>query len=158
MPTKTCPSCGAELPEAANICKHCFHDFNEVVEKKTNPLVILLGFLVAMAVVGAAAFAHLYYTNAAERIVVDAETQSIVVTRTTAAKTTTDRIDFDDVVKIEHVMGGDKAMFEIVAVTSEGERVIIKTSEAPLKGHAEHIAAVVDKPLEEIRNIKTFGD
>lgn len=158
MASKTCPSCGAEVPTAANICKHCFHDFNEVVEKKTNPLVIVLGFLVAMAVVGAAVFAHLYYYNAAERIVVDAETHSIVVTRTTAAKTTTDRIDFAEVQKIEHVMGGDEAMFEVVAVTSDGQRVVIKTSDAPLKGHAEHIASIVDKPLEEIRNIKGFGD
>lgn len=158
MATKTCPSCGADVPTAANICKHCFHDFNEVVEKKSNPLVILLGFLVAMAIVGSAVFAHLYYYNAAERIVVDAETQSIVITRTTAAKTTTDRIDFSDVQKIEHIMGGDQAMFEVVAVTGDGERYIIKTSDAPLHGHAEHIASVVDKPLEEIRNIKGFGD
>lgn len=158
MATKTCPSCGADVPTAANICKHCFHDFNEVAEKKSNPLVILLGFLVAMSIVGAAVFAHLYYYNAAERIVVDAETQSIVITRTTAAKTTTDRIDFSQVTKIEHVMGGDSAMFEVVAVTGDGQRYVIKTSDAPLKGHAEHIAAVVDKPLEEIRNIKGFGD
>ncbi|MCK6502353.1 zinc ribbon domain-containing protein [Myxococcota bacterium] len=158
MATKTCPSCGADVPTAANVCKHCFHDFNEVVQKKTNPLVIMLGFLVAMAVVGAALFAHLYYNNAAERIVVDAETQSIVISRTTASGTTTDRIPFSDVQKIEHVMGGDKAMFEVVAITSDGERVIIQTSDKPLLGHAEHIAAVVDKPWEDIRTIKTFGD
>ncbi|RME23967.1 MAG: hypothetical protein D6798_12375 [Deltaproteobacteria bacterium] len=158
MATKTCPSCGAEVPQAAAVCKHCFHDFNEVVQKKTNPMVIMLGFLVAMAVVGAAAFAHLYYNNAAERIVVDAETQSIVVTRTTAAETTTERINFDDVEKIEYVFGGEHAMFEVVAVTRDGRRVVIKAGDAPLKGHAEHIAAVIDAPLEEIRNIKTFGD
>ncbi|MCB9777492.1 MAG: hypothetical protein H6742_02915 [Alphaproteobacteria bacterium] len=158
MATKTCPSCGAEVPTVAAVCKHCFHDFNEVPEKKTNPIVIFLGVLVLMSVVGAGLFAHLYYTNAAEKTVVDQETQSIVITRTTAAKTSTERITFAEVAKIEHVMGGDTAMFEVVAVTDDGQRVVIQTSDRPLKGHAEHIAAVMDKPLEEISNIKTFGD
>ncbi|NOY26469.1 MAG: hypothetical protein GXP62_11405 [Oligoflexia bacterium] len=155
---KTCPSCSSDVPNAANVCKHCFRDFNEVVEKKTNPLIIMLGFLVAMAVVGAGAFAHLYYNNTAERTVVDAETQSIVITRTTASNTTTERVPFSDITKVEHVMGGKKAMFEVVAVTDKGERVVIQTSDAPLNGNAEHLAAVMDKPLENIRNIKTFGD
>lgn len=158
MATKTCPSCGADVPSVASVCKHCFHDFTEVQPKRTNPLVIILGFLVAMAVVGAAAFAHLYYNNAAERIVVDAETQSIVITRTTASGTTTDRVPFSDVQKIEHVIGGKKSMFEVVAVTTDGDRVIVQSGEQPMVGHAEHIAQVIGKPWEEIKNIKAFGD
>lgn len=158
MASKTCPSCGADVPAAAPVCKHCFHDFNEVPERKTSPVIIVLGFLVAMAVVGAGLFAHLYYNNAAEHIVVDAETQSIVMTRTTASGTTTDRVPFSDVTKVEHVMGGEHAMFEVDAITSDGRRVCIQTSDAPLTGAAEHIAAVIGKPMEDIRNIKTFGD
>jgi hypothetical protein len=156
--TKTCPSCGTDVPAVASTCKNCFHDFNAVVEKKTNPLVIMLGFLVAMAVVGAAAFAHLYYYNAQENIVVDGETQSIVVTRVTASKTTSERIPFADVVKIEHVMGGESAMFEVIAVTNDGERILVQQSDKPIKGHAEHVATIVGKPFEEVRQIKTFGD
>ena len=158
METKTCPSCGTDVPSVASTCKNCFHDFNAVVEKKTNPLIIMLGFLVAMAVVGAAAFAHLYYYNAQENIVVDAETQSIVVTRVTASKTTSERIPFSDVVKVENVMGGDTAMFEVVAVTTSGERVLVHQSDKPIGGHAENYAKIMDKPLEEVRTIKTFGD
>lgn len=158
METKTCPSCGTDVPSVASTCKSCFHDFNAVVEKKTNPLIVLLGTLVLMSVVGAAAFAHLYYYNAQENIVVDAETQSIVVTRVTASKTTSDRILFSDVVKVEHVMGGESAMFEVIAVTNTGERVLVQQSDKPIRGHAEHIASIIDKPFEEISTIKTFGD
>ncbi len=158
METKTCPSCGADVPAVANTCKHCFHDFNAVVEKKTNPLVILLATLLAMAVVGAGLFAHKYYYNATESIVVDGETKSIVITKVTASKTTTDRIPFANVAKIEHVMGGEKAMYEVVAVTTQGERIIVQQSDKPIRGHAEHVANIVDKPFEEVRNIKGFGD
>ena len=48
---------------------------------------------------------------------------------------------------------------EIVAVTTDGKRYIIKRSgDAPLLGDAEHYAAIVDKPLVQVKNIKGFGD
>ena len=76
-----------------------------------------------------------------------------------ATATETERVPFDRVAKVEHVMGGEKAMFEVVAVTNDGKRYIIKRSEEkPMQGHAEHVASVIGKPMEEVRNIKTFGD
>lgn len=156
--TKTCPSCGAEVPEAAFRCKHCFHDFTEEPKKRSG-LVGLLISVAAMAVVGLATFAYIFHYSAAEKIVVDAETQSIIITRKTATKTSTERVEFAKVEKVEHVMGGSKAMFEIVAVTLDGSRYIVERSDdKPLKGKAEHVAAVMKKPYEEVRNIKGFGD
>ena len=50
-------------------------------------------------------------------------------------------------------------MFEVVAVTLDGNRYIIKQSDdKPLTGHAEHIAAVMDKPFVPVRNVRGFGD
>ena len=159
MSTKTCPSCGADVPSFATVCKHCFHNFTAVAPRKTNPVVILLGFMVAGAVIGAAVFAHVYYNHAAERIVVDAETKSIVITRTTAAKTSTNRVDFAEVSRVEYVMGGDSAAFEVVAITSEGERIVIQADEQPLFGEAEKYAQVMgNKPLDEVKNVKGFTD
>ena len=61
--------------------------------------------------------------------------------------------------KIEHVMGGENAMFEVVAVTSDGKRYIVKQSgDAPLLGDAEHIAAVVGKPILKVKNVRGFND
>ena len=42
MSTKTCPSCGADVPEAAPRCKHCFHDFTEVPQRSSSGLMGLL--------------------------------------------------------------------------------------------------------------------
>ena len=49
MATKTCPSCGEDVPVAASRCKHCFHDFTEV-QKKRNPLVGMLAFLAVLLI------------------------------------------------------------------------------------------------------------
>jgi ribosomal protein L40E len=159
METKECPSCYADVPVVASRCKHCFHDFNEAPPKKSNNLIGLLVLLLSLVVIGAGTFYYVSNGMKSERILVDAETQSIVVTRTSGSGTTTERVEFSDIEKVEYVMGGDTETFEIVAVTSRGDRYIIQASgDKPLKGHAEHIAAVIDKPLVEVRNIKTFGD
>ena len=159
METKECPSCYADIPVVASRCKHCFHDFNEEPPKKTNNLVGFLGLLLLLVAIGSATFYYVSQDLEQERILVDAESQSIVVTRTSGKGTTTERVNFADIEKVEYIMGGETRTFEIVAVTSHGDRYIIQASgDKPLKGHAEHIAAVIDKPLVEIRNIKTFGD
>jgi len=156
--TKTCPACGAEVPQVAQRCKHCFHDFDETPVKKRG-LVILLGFVAMMAIFGASTLAWVFYFSVAEKIVVDAETQSIVISRTSATDTSTERVPFASIEKIEHVMGGENAMFEVVAVTSDGKRYIVKQSgDAPLLGDAEHIAAVVGKPMVQVKNVRGFGD
>ena len=159
METKECPSCYADVPAVAGRCKYCFHDFNEEPPKKSNNFIGLLVLLLSLVVIASGTFYYVSYGMKSERILVDAETQSIVVTRTSGSGTTTERVNFVDIEKVEYVMGGDTKTFEVVAVTSNGDRYLIQASgDKPLKGHAEHIAAVIDKPLVEIRNIKTFGD
>jgi hypothetical protein len=159
METKECPSCYADVPTVASRCKHCFHDFNEVPPKKSNNLVGLLALLAVLVTIGSGTFWYASNGMKSERILVDAATQSIVVTRTSGSGTTTERVEFSDIDKVEYIMGGETKTFEIVAVTAQGGRYIIQASgDKPLKGHAEHIASVIDKPLVEIRNIKTFGD
>ena len=98
MSTKDCPSCGAVVPVAAARCKHCFHDFSEKPKKNSGPLV-LLGFLALMAIIGSGTLWYVYTQRAQERIVVDEETQSIVITRKTASSTDTERVAFDRIEK-----------------------------------------------------------
>ena len=93
-------------------CKHCFHDFDEKPKKNTGP-VVLLGFVAAMAVIGAGTFWWVFHNQSQERIVVDAETQSIVITKTSGSGVDSTRVAFSDVEKVEHVMGGDNATFEV---------------------------------------------
>lgn len=157
MATKSCSSCGAEVPVEAFRCKHCFHDFNEAPKKKGGPLV-LLAFLAIMAVGGAGVLGYILDTRAAENSVIDKETQTIVITRTSATGVATERVPFETVEKLEYITGGSKAMFEIVAVTVEDKRYTIKYSDKQIRGQAEVMARVIDKPMVEVQKMKTFAD
>ncbi|MEC7240093.1 MAG: hypothetical protein VXW32_02540 [Myxococcota bacterium] len=56
MQTKTCPSCQEEVPAGAFRCKSCFHDFDEVTEKKSSAFMTLLTLVSAMAVLASGVF------------------------------------------------------------------------------------------------------
>lgn len=159
MATKVCPSCGDDVPIVAARCKSCFHDFNEEPETQKNGTMGLLVLFAAMALVGAGVFYYLHTQVAAERVVVEEETQTIIITRKSAAKTEATRIDFADITRIEYVLGGETATYEIVAVTTDDKRYVVKASDdSPLDGHAEQVSRTVEKPLERVQNVRTFVD
>ena len=159
MSTKTCPSCHEDVPVAAPRCKHCFHDFSEEPPKKSSGLVGLLGLLAAMAVIGAATFWFVSNRSGQENIVVDESTSSIVFTTKYSDRMETERVGFDEVATVELVMGGSEATWVVNVVTNDGDRKAIKLSDdSSLKGYAEHIAAVMDKPLVEDSKARGFGD
>jgi hypothetical protein len=156
--TKTCPSCAEVVPAEATRCKHCFHDFGEAEGKKGLRMAGLLAFVLSLLVVGAAALSYVYYFNEATNVVVDEETRSIVITRKSASATRTERIAFDTIQKVEHVMGGGDAAFEVVAVLLDGRRYVLKASnDQPILGDAEHFAAVMEKPIEEVGHVPGMG-
>jgi len=159
MATKTCPSCGEEVPVVAARCKSCFFDFNEEPAANKGGMMGLLLLFAAMAVVGMGVFWYLHTQVAAERVVVEEETQTIIITRKSAAKTEATRVAFGDVTRVEYVLGGETALYEIVAVTGDGERYVIQASDdSSLDVRAEHISRTMEKPLERVRNVKTFAD
>ncbi|MEC9389654.1 MAG: hypothetical protein VX944_06225 [Myxococcota bacterium] len=159
MALKTCPSCGEEVPVVALRCKSCFYDFNEEPEARESGTMGLLVLFAAMALVGMGVFYYLHTQVAAERVVVEEETQTIIITRKSAAKTEATRIEFADITRVEYVLGGETATYEIVAVTGDGNRYVVKASDdSPLDGHAEQVARTVEKPLERVKNVRTFVD
>ena len=159
MAMKTCPSCGDDVPVVAARCKSCFYDFNEEPEANQSGTMGLLVLFAAMAMVGMGVFYYLHTQVAAERVVVEEETQTIIITRKSAAKTEATRIDFADITRIEYVLGGETATYEIVAVTTDDKRYVVKASDdSPLDGHAEQVSRTVEKPLERVKNVRTFVD
>lgn len=155
MATKTCPSCDAEVPAAAGRCKECFHDFNEIQAKSGGPLV-LLGALAAMLSIGAIAFYFIASKPLDQRILVDGETQSVVWTTTYRNGVETTRLEWKDVIKLEHVTSS-AGTHQIVAVTTDGDRRTIEVSdEGSLRGTAEHYAKLMDKPLDLVDNTRGF--
>ena len=160
MATKTCPNCGAEVPLAATRCKHCFYEFEKSPKNRSSGLLLILGLVVAMVLSGAGVMYYLLNVQSVKRnVVIDQETHSIVWTRTYADKVETERLPFDDVVKVEHIFGGKDATFEVVVITTNGERKVLNQSDdAPLTSYAEHVAHVMDKPFLNIRKVKGFGE
>ncbi len=156
MATKTCPSCGAEVPTAAARCKHCFFDFSaEGAEaKRSNAIVGLLGFILVLLLIGLGTSYYLLDYQQAEKVIVDEETKSIVYTRTSASGTKTERVNFDRISKVQHVIGGDDAMYTVIAQATDGKEYLLKlsTSES-LAGDAAHMAALMDKPYEEVNHV-----
>ncbi len=159
MSMKSCPSCHMDVPAAASRCKHCFHDFTEPPPKRSNGLVGLLALVALMAVIGAGTLWFVQERQATEKIVVDEETHSVIFTKKKASGTETDRVGFDDVAKVELLMGGSEATWEVALITVDGERRTISLSDdTSLKGYAQHVASVMDKPLVEKSEARGFGD
>jgi hypothetical protein len=159
MSTKTCPSCGSEVPESATRCKQCFHDFTAVPEraaKRTGPLAVLAS-VAAMAVVGSVILFYVVSRPVEERVLVDEDTRSVVWTRKFRNTIETDRLMFDEIAKLEYVRTSDGG-FEVAAVATDGTRhVILQDEERDLRGEATAYARLMDKPLSEVDNTTRFG-
>ncbi len=160
MSSKDCPNCGSVVPAAASRCKHCFHDFSEAPARSgTTGLIGLLVMLVTMVGIGYGVFFYVNARAATENIVIDEESASIVFTKTFKDRVETERITFAEVAKIEYRIGGDDATFVVRVVTLDGRFRNLKLSdEKQLGGYAQHVSAVMEKPMVEEKLRRGFGD
>ncbi len=160
LSTKTCPSCGEEVPTAATRCKNCFYEFTDEPKKKGAGIILLLGTIAAMVCVGAGVMYFILTEQAVKRnVVIDQETTSIVWTKTYADKTETDRLDFSQVKEVELIIGGQRATWEVNVITLGGDRKLLhQSNDNNLKGYADHVSNVMEKPLVEVRKLKDFDE
>ena len=121
---------------------------------------MIIGLIAAMVCVGAGVMYYvLNFQSVKRNVVIDEETQSVVWTRTYADKVETDRLPFAEIEKVENIMGGSNATFEVMLVTTDGERFLLNQSnDVPLESYAQHISHVIEKPLVQVRKIKGFGE
>ncbi len=157
MSMKDCPQCGAEVPSSASRCKECFHDFNEIKPKRgllAGPLILLASFA-AMAVVGAVTLFVIVSRPVEERILVDEDTRSVVWTRKYRTGIETDRLMWDQILKLEYVVKASGG-FEVVALDVDGDRHLIQEDLRPLKSEATHYSKLMEKPLEEVDHTSGF--
>lgn len=147
MSTKICPNCGAEVPSAANLCKHCFHDFNVVIPPRKSPLFTVLFLLFGMAIVSAAVFGFVKGQHRTYNISVDQETQSIVFTTKYADHTEAERVYFTDVASVEYVTNTYPMPFEVAIVTNKGARHVYQRSVDPLDFQASQLGEYLNKPV-----------
>jgi ribosomal protein L14E/L6E/L27E len=111
-----------------------------------------------MLAVGGGVMAWIHENRSQETSLVDDETKSIIFTRKSASGVETERVTFDRVKQVEYVIGGENAMFEIVAVTNDESRYSIKYSDKHLKTEAMTISRLMKKDLVEVQKLRTFAD
>lgn len=146
MATRNCPSCGAEAPLSANRCKQCFHDF--ATRRMSWGPVLILGVLAFMSFVAAFAFVIASMGALDERVLVSAETKSIVIATKYPSGIVPRRIPFTDVMKLEHTPATEG--FQIVALTTDGSRTVIQSGKEALHAEAERYAGMMGKPYERV--------
>ena len=159
MDTKTCPECGTEVPEVANRCKECFHDFSHVPQSKAlSNITFLLSLLAIMSLIGTATLWYVRDSAEVVNITIDAETSSIIFAKTLAdQQSKTQRIRFEDIAQIEYITGGNIATYVIEIITISGDRLLYaKSNDAPLLKTANHINLVTKRPLKEIQKARGF--
>lgn len=152
--TKNCHSCYESVPELANRCKHCFEDLRSKPKKSFQfPVFMPLAFLAVSLLV----YFWADYINTSQKFnkhVFDHETKSIVRISKTGEGIDAKRISFEDISTFEYVIGGEYAKYEIVAITRSGERIIVQSSESPIKRDIELLSESIDSNFTTVNNTR----
>ena len=153
MSDKTCPSCGEEVPSVAKRCRECFHDFTaEPVKSGSNAPLMFLGFLAVMSVLGAATLGVITsFPVSAPIVQVDGRTKYIISTTQYVSGIRTDRVSFNEVQEVHHIIVGN-GFFEVRAIRNDGGQVLLSKAKKSMKGNAEQYADVMGKPFKNIDN------
>lgn len=143
---------------AASRCKECFHDFTEKPRRSSAGPIALLAALAAMAIVGGLTFWFLSSRPQDSRVLLNEETQTIdFISYYGEDDVKVETVPWADVEHLEHLTKSNGS-FELAAHTTSGSRIVIERSaDRPLLSKAEHYAATMDKPLEEISKARGFG-
>ena len=147
MKTKDCPACGLTVPKSASRCKECWHDFDEPVKKGSwaGPIALLVSFA-GMAVVALLVVGFIAMQPTEERILVDQDTRSVVWTTQYRTGIETERLLWDDILKLEYV-AQRTGSYAIKALTTSGDRKVIQQGPKPLRSEASQYAQLMDKEL-----------
>jgi hypothetical protein len=147
--TRHCPQCGTEAPASALRCKQCFHEYGG--RSLSFGPVVVLGVIAVMTFVAAVAFFVAGMGPVDERVLVSAETKSIVIATKYSGGPETQRIPFSDVATLEHRQVTEG--YEVVATTTKGESRVIHSGHEPLYMEAERYSAMIGKPYTRVGEI-----
>ncbi len=165
MEMKTCPNCSEEVPAAAVNCRFCMHDFTTDAPPAKGGALKYLAGLAILALLAAGTMYYVKNVNLVRpNVLVNQESAQIVLTKTFQDHIETTTVDFEDVEKLQVVMGSGRFTYEVAVIDRSGTRHVINEGDSPLRSYAEHVANVIgkkrDRPveLEEIKKLKGFGD
>jgi hypothetical protein len=143
------------------------HDFSTATASKGGGGGALK-YLAALAVLALLAAGTMYYVKTVNlvrpNVLVNEDSAQIVLTKTFQDHIETTTVDFEDIEKLQLVMGAGRFTWEVAVVDRSGTRHIINESDSPLGSYVETVSKIIgkkrDRPveIEEIKKLKGFGD
>jgi hypothetical protein len=144
---KTCPRCSSDIVEAANLCKHCFHDVRAMPTRGRSPAALLLGAVALTGLVAGVGFGSLRDRHRALNVHADQETRRIVFVTTTADGRSVDQVSFEDVAAVEYDKNASGLPYEIAVSTTDGARHVLRQDDQPLDAVAETYATMLGRKV-----------
>ena len=166
METKTCASCGEEVPTEAMNCRFCMYDFSaDAAPKSAGPLKYLAG-LAFLALLAALTMVYINAKNlVVTNVLVNEGSEQIIITKNFKDHIETTTIEFNKIERLELVMGGSRFTWEVKVVDLAGTRHLIREDDKPLRSYAETVATIIGKKtsgspiqVKEVKKLKGFGD
>lgn len=151
--SKYCPQCSETAPSYAKLCRHCFYDFKKAETPKKFPLGISVGLLL----VGLVAFfmtRQLASSQNRPYYHLHSDTKSLLIANVNAQGTTMDRISFDDIKRLEHIIGSSEGKFAIAAVLKNGDSITLKTSDQSLEQDIKTMSSNSGLEYETVNNTR----
>ena len=151
--SKYCPQCSETVPGYAKLCRHCFYDFKKAETPKKFPL----GLSIGLFLLGLLAFfmtRHLATSQNRPYYHLHSDTKSLLIAQVNGQGTTADRLPFDDIKRLEHVIGSSEAKFAITAVLKNGESITLKTSAQSLEQDVKIMSQNSGLEYETVNNTR----
>ena len=110
------------------------------------PTIAVVAEVAGMAVVALLVVGFIAMQPTEERILVDQDTRSVVWTTQYRTGIETERLLWDDILKLEYV-AQRTGSYAIKALTTSGDRKVIQQGPKPLRSEASQYAQLMDKEL-----------
>ena len=146
-----CPNCGSNIPYYAFRCKHCFHDLQTSTKNRKTPVALFAGLFV-LGLVAMQMTQYIAESRESTNYVFDQESSAMLIMQKTKKGLNADRLPFTKINSIEHVTGGEQAMYEIWVSTGNGDRFLVNKSQSPLTQQGQSTARLIGKKLTETNN------
>lgn len=151
--SKYCPQCSETAPGYAKLCRHCFYDFKKAETPKKFPLGFSIGLLL-LSLVAFVMTRHLASSQNRPYYHLHSESKALLVAQVNSQGTTADRIPFEDIKRLEHIIGASDGKFVIAAVLKSGESITLKTSDQSLEQDVKTMSSNSGLEYETVNNTR----
>lgn len=145
MSTKPCPNCDNLVPDVANLCKHCSHDFHAPAPKSKSPWLPLAAMILGTGLVAIWGFSTMRDAHKRSSVFLDEETKRVVVITSLPDRHESTQVSYDAVAGLEYVKNGTPHPYEFALLTRGDERFVVAAGEDALDEKVRAYEAALGK-------------